>query len=62
MWDGLWRNGKVATMREGSPFGLIARGAIGVEGGRIAWVGDESALPGPPPPALVTCMTSAAGC
>lgn len=48
MWDALWRNGKVATMVEGTPFGLIERGAIASEGGRIAWVGPESALPAAP--------------
>jgi imidazolonepropionase-like amidohydrolase len=48
MWDALWRNGKLATMTAGTPFGLIDRGAIGVQDGRIAWVGHESALPGQP--------------
>jgi imidazolonepropionase len=48
MWDALWRNGKVATMVEGTPFGLIERGAVASQGGRIAWVGAESALPGQP--------------
>jgi imidazolonepropionase len=45
MWDALWRNGKVATMTAGAPFGLIEAGAVAAEGGRIAWVGAESALP-----------------
>jgi len=46
MWDALWRNGKVAAMTEGPPaFGLFERGAIAAQDGRIAWVGDESALP-----------------
>src|SRR5215831_9888999 len=46
MWDALWRNGKVATMTEGPPaFGLFEPGAIAAQDGRIAWVGDESALP-----------------
>ena len=44
MWDALWRNGKVATMTTNAPFGLIERGAIAVQDGRIAWVGEESAL------------------
>jgi imidazolonepropionase len=48
MWDALWHNGKLATMAETSPFGLIDRGAIGVEAGRIAWVGPEAALPAAP--------------
>jgi imidazolonepropionase len=48
MWDALWRNGKLATMTEGAPFGLIENGVIAAEDGRIAWVGMESALPGAP--------------
>lgn len=48
MWDALWRNGKVATMTAGAPFGLIEAGAVAAEGGRIAWVGPESALPASP--------------
>src|ERR1700732_5173877 len=48
MWDALWRNGKVATMTAGAPFGLIEGGAVAAEGGRIAWVGAESALPAAP--------------
>ena len=40
MWDALWRNGKLATMTaDRRPFGLIERGAVGVDEGRIAWVG-----------------------
>ena len=45
MWDALWRNGKLATMTEGNPFGLIERGAIAAQDGHIAWVGPEAALP-----------------
>jgi imidazolonepropionase len=45
MWDALWRNGKVATMTAGAPFGLIEAGVVAAEDGRIAWVGAESALP-----------------
>src|SRR5262245_38041479 len=48
MWDALWRNGKVATMTEGTPFGLIEQGAIAIQDGRISWVGPESALPSRP--------------
>jgi imidazolonepropionase len=48
MWDALWHGGKVAAMTEGAPFGLHQLGAIGVDGGRIAWVGPEAALPGAP--------------
>jgi len=45
MWDALWRNGKIATMTPGTPFGLIEAGAIAAQDGRIAWVGAEAALP-----------------
>ena len=48
MWDALWRNGKVATMTAGAPFGLIEAGAVAARDGRIAWVGAESALPAAP--------------
>src|SRR5262245_19776813 len=50
MWDALWRNGKVATMAAGAgaPYGLIERGAIAAEHGKITWVGPESSLPGAP--------------
>jgi imidazolonepropionase len=48
MWDALWHGGKLATMTGTSPFGLETAGAIAVEGGRIAWVGPGSALPGAP--------------
>jgi hypothetical protein len=45
MWDALWRNGKVATLMAGAAFGLIEAGAVAAEGGLIAWVGVEWALP-----------------
>jgi imidazolonepropionase len=48
MWDSLWINAVVATMEPGGPYGLIDNGAIGVDQGRIAWVGEAAALPGPP--------------
>lgn len=35
----------LATMRPGAPYGLIRGGAIAVEGGRLAFVGPEDALP-----------------
>lgn len=44
----LWRNARLATMAgvpAQSPWGWIERGALLSEGDRIAWVGDESALP-----------------
>ena len=48
MWDALWLEAAVATMRPGAePFGLIEAGAIGVAGGRIVFAGPASDLPGP---------------
>lgn len=45
MWDTIWFNGTIATLRAGStPYGLIANGAIAAVGGRIAWVGPASEL------------------
>jgi imidazolonepropionase len=39
-------NGHVATMAGGDiPYGLIEDGAIAVEAGRVAWVGEKSNLP-----------------
>ena len=48
MWDALWLGGKLATMTGDASFGLVERGALAVEDGRIAWVGSESALPSAP--------------
>ena len=45
MWDALWIDAAVATMREGAgAYGAIEDGAIGVEDGRIAFVGPRSEL------------------
>ena len=41
----LWRNAKLATLAGSGPWGWVARGALVTEGERIAWVGDEAALP-----------------
>jgi imidazolonepropionase len=40
----LWRNARIATCDEGRR--VFERGALLTEGGRIAWVGHESELPG----------------
>ncbi len=47
MWDHLYRDGRLATMAGTDPYGAIDGGAIAIEGGRLAWVGRESELPGP---------------
>ncbi|WP_026619728.1 imidazolonepropionase (plasmid) [Ensifer sp. WSM1721] len=42
----LWRNARLATLREDlGPLGIIEKAAIGVRGGRIAYAGAESELP-----------------
>ncbi len=52
MWDALWLNAHLATMapEAGSEdgYGTIRDGAVGVEKGRIAWVGRRADLPGDP--------------
>ena len=45
-WDILLRNVHLATMTEGgAPYGAIAKGALAVEDGRIAWLGAAADLP-----------------
>lgn len=43
MWDSIWLNAHLATLRAGK-YGSIRRGAIAVEQGRIAWVGARAEL------------------
>jgi imidazolonepropionase len=45
MFDLLLRDAKVATMQEGSPFGLVAQGAVGITAGKIAWIGPAADAP-----------------
>ncbi|HYB09139.1 MAG TPA: imidazolonepropionase [Alphaproteobacteria bacterium] len=48
-WDRIWINASVATMEpEGSPYGIVRDGAIAAAGGRIAFAGARSSLPGRP--------------
>ena len=53
MWDALWLNAHLATMAPETGgedgYGTIRDGAIGVEQGRIAWVGRRADLSGEPP-------------
>lgn len=47
MFDTLWTDCNLATMREGgAAYGAIERGAIGVKDGRIAWIGYAADAPG----------------
>ncbi len=49
MWDSLWLNGKIATMEPSQvPYGALDDGAIGIEDGQIAWVGERARLPDEP--------------
>lgn len=49
MWDTIWVDANLATMREGGPpYGAVERGAIAAKDGRIAWVGYAADLPKPP--------------
>lgn len=49
MWDTIWLNVNLATMRaDDKPYGAIERGALAVKDGRIAWVGRADDLPGAP--------------
>ena len=48
-WDRLWLGGHVATLAAGREgYGEIRNGALAAREGRIAWVGPEGGLPGPP--------------
>ena len=43
-WDTVWLDAQLATL-EGPGLGLVRRGAVAAEGGRIAWVGAVEDLP-----------------
>lgn len=38
MWDSIWLNAHLATLRQGK-YGIIERGALAAAEGRIAWAG-----------------------
>jgi imidazolonepropionase len=44
--DAIWTNARLTTMVAGPGYGAIEDGAVAVRGGRIAWVGARSRLPG----------------
>ena len=45
-FDHVWRNARIATLAGGRPgLGVIERGAIAVQDGRIAWIGEDADLP-----------------
>ncbi len=49
MWDTLWVDVNLATMVDvGAPYGAVQDGAVGVEAGRLAYVGPRTGLPGSP--------------
>jgi imidazolonepropionase len=49
MWDQLWINARLATMREGAgPYGAVGDGVLGICGGRITFAGARCDLPGEP--------------
>ena len=48
MWDSLWTGMTAATLVGPDGLGLVADAALGVEGGRIAWVGPRAELPAAP--------------
>ena len=47
MWDSIWINAHLATLRDGK-YGVIRRAALAADQGRIAWVGARADLPGEP--------------
>jgi len=47
MWDSIWINAHLATLRSGK-YGSIRRAALAVDQGKIAWIGARADLPGEP--------------
>ena len=45
MWDAIWINARLATLR-GGRYAAVERGAIAAKAGRIAWVGPREEIPG----------------
>ena len=47
MWDTLWTNARIATLR-GGRYAALVPGAVAAAGGKIVWVGAAADLPGRP--------------
>lgn len=48
-WDAIWINSLIATMApQGEAYGLIPSGALGIQAGKIVWIGAMADLPGRP--------------
>ena len=45
MLELLLTNAAVATMADDRPFGLVRDGAVGIDGGKIAWIGRAAEAP-----------------
>jgi len=46
-WDLLLTDARIATMQRGTPdYGMIEDGAIAIARGSVAWIGEQSAVPG----------------
>ena len=57
MYDTLWLNAHLATMRAGSvPYGAVTDGAIAISAGKIAWAGSRTDLPGAPEKVAATVL------
>ena len=48
VWDRIWTDGRLATMRGPDGYGAVENAAIASTDGRIAWVGPMAELPGEP--------------
>ena len=47
MWDQLFVKARLATFASEAPYGAVENAALGIEDGRIVWLGDLGDLPGP---------------
>lgn len=43
--DSLWLDASLATLAGQTPYGIIEKGAMAVDGGRIVWLGSQDSLP-----------------